>query len=646
MQEAEMEYVSMMRRNQKNRGKIFLFSLAIGLMTTGLCMAADLRAESCPIIPIPDVYQSLGRTVTLPGAEKGAIVVADNSAEPVKYAAERWQTSIVRLTGVKYEIVNTIPANAEVVFLLGEFPHDSAAAEFCSREKLDTSKLNPKTDGFVIGFSAPGGQQVVCVAGSNPRSVIYGQDALTFLMQKTNSGWELQAASVCDNAKIQWRSFAWNQCEQYLKPGVLDAYADARLNCIELRDGPPSTMCGQFGYPVDWKIKVEPEKQILKEAHRRGMFVYGVVCCGVEDKDADSVLEKFNLLIDLGVDGIYMSYDDPGAKGDATKLVRRILKLAKERGITHDRIAFIPPAPDYGRIYTDFNRNMLKKVPETADIRWFFTQSPSEERYELVKEIGIKRPTGLWFNWPMGGKTEALPMYSFERSYICVPEFDDSYGRLSFDIFQNAHHIDSVMVWVRGYPEYLAQLISTWAWNPSGFTYQIGRKRIYTRLYGADLADKANSFDNWMTELKSCFVRIGPWDWNQCAWRLCDTSSRPFALHLIKKMRALQKEIAAKAPSQTLVSQECLRNDYLEPMSKALDWAELLVVTDFPEQIHPNFDRDYNWEKEHNTLVRYVTYWKAKFDPMLDIIEKRLGKEGYAKGYVEEWRKKLTIPKE
>jgi hypothetical protein len=71
-----------------------------------------------------------------------------------------------------------------------------------------------------------------------------------------------------------------------------------------------------------------------------------------------------------------------------------------------------------------------------------------------------------------------------------------------------------------------------------------------------------------------------------------------------------------------------------------------LVTTDFPEQIHPNFDRDYNWEKEHHTAVRYITYWKAKFDPMLDIIEKRLGKEEYAKEYVEGWRKKLTIPKE
>jgi hypothetical protein len=617
----------------------------LALMVVGLCMAGSLRAEPCPIVPIPDVYCAQGRNIALPAAEKGTIVVDANAAEPVQYAAERLQTSISRLAGVKYEIAHAIPTNAEVVFLLGEYLKGSAVAEFCDREKLDTSKLTPETDGFVIGFSSQGNQQIICVGGSNPRSVIYGQDALTSLLQKHKDGYELQAATVCDSAKIRWRSFSWNHCDCY-HPIVLDAYADARLNCIELRDGPPP-MRGQFGYPVNWEIKGEPEQRVLKEAHRRGMFVYGVVCCGVADKDADGVLSKFEQLIALGVDGIYISFDDPGTSGDAVNLVRRILKLAKDRGISHDRIAFLPPDPDYGCVYSDFNCNILKEVPETADIRWFFTKSPSAERYQLVTDVGIKVPTGLFFNWPMGGQPEALPMNRFERSYICVPEFNDSYGRLSLDIFQNAHHyIDSVMVWVRSYPEYLAQLTGTWAWNPAGFTYQIGRQRIYTRMYGADLVDKVNTFDNLMTELKCCLTRIGPCDWAQCAWRLGNVKERTYAMHLIAKMRTLQQEIAEKAPSQTLLSQDCLRNDYLEPMRKSLDWAEKLVMTDFPEQIHPYFDRDYDWEKQHHTDVRYITYWKAKLDPMLDIIEERLGKEEHAREYVAGWRKKLTIPKE
>ncbi len=624
---------------------LFSFFLPVGLVAALLCTAADLHAESCPIIPIPDVYRALGRTVTLPAAEKGTIVVAAHAAEPVQYAAERLQTSLSRLAGRKYEIVNAVPATAEVVFLLGEFPHDSAVADFCGREKIDTSKLSPDTDGFVIGCSASGDRQVICVGGSNPRSVIYGQDALTMLLQKHGDGYALQAATVCDTAKIRWRSFSWNRCEYY-QPGVLDAYADARLNCIELRDGPPP-MFGQFGYPADWNITGEAEKRVLKEAHRRGMFVYGVFCCGVADKDAEAVLSKFSQLLTLGVDGLYISFDDPGVHGDAVSLVRQILSFAKQRGVSPDRIALLPPDPDYGCVYSDFNCKMLAEVPETAAIRWFFTKSPSAERQQLVQDLGIKSPTGLFFNWPMGGQSEALPMNRFERAYICVPEFNDSYGRLSLDIFQKAdRYIDSVMVWVRGYPEYLAQLIGVWSWNPADFTYQRGRKRIYTRVYGADLADKANTFDNLLTELKGSLLRIGPCDWAQCAWRLRNVKERTYALHLLAKLRALQEGIAQKAPAQTLLSPDFLRAAYLEPMRTSLDWAEKLILTDFPEQVHPYFDRDYDWEKQHHTAVRYITYWKAKFDPMLDVIEQRLGKEGYAREYVAQWRKKLTIPKE
>ncbi len=637
----------MMREKWKVGKKKMRSFLTMGLAVTGLLVsAASLKAESGPIIPTPDFYQPMDCKVVLPVDKKGVIVVAADAAEPVRYAAERLQTMLKRLVKRKYKIVTNIPSDAKLVFRLGEFPNDSTVAEFCNREKIDTAKLTPKTDGFVIGFSTTTKPQVICVGGSNSRSVIYGQDALTMLLQEQSAGlYKLQAAKVVSIAKIQWRSFSWNRCMRYLKSGGMDAYADARLNCIELRDGSPP-MWGQFGYPVDWKIDGKNEKKVLREARRRGMFVYGVVCCGVPDKDNDKVLDKFRQLIALGVDGIYISFDDPGIAGNAVALVKRILKLAKKNNISHDRIAFLPPDPDYGCIYTDFNLNIIKNIPEAADIRWFFTKSPSAERHMLVEDLGIKRPTGLFFNWPMGGRTEAMPMYRFERSYISVPEFNDSYGRLSLDIFQNAHHyVDSAMVWVRGYPEYLAQLLGTWAWNPEKFTYRIARKRIYSRVYGVDLADKVNTFDNLFTELKGCFERIGPWDWAQCAWRLKRVKYRSYALHLISKLRRLEKEIVQKAPSRTMLSQKVLRKDYLEPMRKGLDWAELLVITDFPEYIQPNFDRDYNWERDHHTLARYLKYWKSKMDPMLDVIEKRFGKEKHARDYVKKWRKKLTLPK-
>ncbi len=630
----------MLQKNRNGNRPNLLIAL---LIVFGLGLGIGAQAEeACPIIPIPDSYQLQNRTVTLPAPEKGAIVTDAKAADPVQFAAERLQTSIVRLTGKKYEILHTVPADTELVVLLGEYGHDDAVTEFCRSERLAVDKLNPERDGFLIGFSGPAQPQVVCVAGSNPRSAIYGQDALTMLLQKINGNYELQAATVQDNADIQWRSFSQNQCDSYLKPGILDAYADARLNCIELRDGPPP-MHGHFGYPADWEITGEKEKQVLDEAHRRGMFVYGVVCCGVKPEDFDKVIAQLEKLIALGVDGLYMSYDDPGASDNAPALVARIMEVAKKHNFPDDRIAFLPPAPDYGIVYSDFNCNMVKQVPETADIRWFFTANPSETYDMLTKKAGIRHPRGLFFNWPMGGQLEAMPVCG--AWYITVPEFNDSYGWLSFDIFRDAdQHIDSVMVWVRNYPEYLGQLIGTWAWNPGKFSYRDARTRIYSRVYGADQVEQARQFDDLLNELKAHMIRLGPFDWQQFAWRLSTVSSRPYARVVLEQMSALQQEIAAKAPAETLLSQERLEKGYLEPMKKVIECSQWLVETDFPEYVNPNFDRDYKWERMHHKSIPYIQYWKGRLEPLLDVIEQRHGDSIVVKQYVDDWRKKLVVP--
>lgn len=609
--------------------------------------AETAQQENCPIIPHPETYLPTGEEFALPADGNGFIVIDQNADQVVKYAAERFQTMLARLANRHYRIVSEVPAGAELAVLLGEPQNDSRVADFCARKQLDVSEKSWGFDGFLIGFDKKDNTRTVCVAAGIPRGVIYGQEALTWLIARRDGKPFLREAAVRDHAKIPWRSFAWNQNKQYLTPGTLDAYADARLNCIELRDGIEKHMYGQFGYTVDSEINGEQEKTVLAEARRRGMFVWGVVCCGVKNEENEKVIAHFEKLISLGVDGLYISFDDPGIAGDAPVLVKRILELAKKHGYDDDRIAFLPPDPDYGRPYSEFNLNMLKQVPELKNVRWFLTASPSLEFQEILSDMGIQRKRGWFFNWPMGGKAAYRSVYCFgKRGYRPVPDFYDSYDRMNEKMLRIADQsIDSVMVWVRGYP-YLAQLLGGFAWNPSIFEQDTIRRRIYTQVYGADLADTVMKFDNYMTDLKGMLNVIGPWDWAQYSWHLSRAQNLKHAKMLLEKLKTLQKKIAAEAPKQTWLDPNTLNEQYLVPMQNTVAALDTLLTTDFPEVVYPNFDRDYRWEKKHGREVAYIKYWRTKINPMLAVIEKRFSGMPHTKQYIEDWRKKLTLPGE
>ena len=55
-----------------------------------------------------------------------------------------------------------------------------------------------------------------------------------------------------------------------MQPGVLDAYVRARINFTDIRNHSMGTMQGT-------DLATLPVKQLLEEAHRRGVLVYGTV---------------------------------------------------------------------------------------------------------------------------------------------------------------------------------------------------------------------------------------------------------------------------------------------------------------------------------------------------------------------------------
>ena len=612
------------------------------LFTAALFFLFQLNAAECPIIPLPQSYQATGEEVALPANDKAFLVIAGDADETVRYAAERLQISLQRLTKHDYKIVEKAPDSAELVFLLGLPEKDPRIAAFCRERNLDITPESWGNDGFLISFGKQDASRIVCVAAGISRGVIYGQEALTALLIERNGVWKLREAAVRDFAKIKWRSFAWNQNYQYLRPGVLDAYADARINCIELRDGVKETMYGQFGFPIQYEFKGVEEGKVLREAHRRGMFVWGVVACGVKAEDEPKVIALYKKLIELGVDGLYISFDDPGNFTDGIRLIKDILALARENGFDYDRIAYLPPLPDYGKPYSDFNLALIKEVPEIVQVKWFLTSPPTEPNRRLLESMGVTRKRGWFFNWPMGGK-DAWRSPGCYPAYRPVPEFDDTYGVVTNEMFVNADkRLDSVMVWVRENPEYLAQLLSAFAWRPDAYNHRQLRRRIYTRAFGSDMVDTAMLFDDYMTELKGMFEIVGPWDWAQHCWCLRNTRFRPQARKMLADMRAMHQELSQQAPGGTWMSQKELER-LLGSMQTTLDWFELLVETEFPEYTCPYFVRDYKWERDvKKTGDKYLAYWKEQLEPQLQEIEKKLGHVEYTRTYLEMWRKRLA----
>lgn len=575
-------------------------------------------------MPLPDSYHDLEYSLSLDG--KTAIVIPAAAQETVEYAAERLQRAVKILTGEQWEIARAIPDDARTAIIL--------EAKDAPRRSLD---------GFSISFEK-GSPSLIRITGDNPRSAIYGQETLLQQLEREEDGsFTLRAAEIRDQARLVLRSFAQNRVAHY-SDSMLDAYADARLNCIELRDGPPETMHGQFGFQANTPIPLEETAERLAAAHRRGMYVYGVVCCGVEDKDNDAVLAHFQTLIDMKVDGLYLSFDDPGSTGNAVGLVRRIVDLARSSGYDMEDIAFLPPAPDYDYIDTAFDKNMIAEIPELAEARWYFTSAPSLDNDIKCQNIGLHHKRGFWFNWAMGDSPEFLRVYFFNMSYMITPNFSDNANGVDLtEYLEHApRYIDSAMVWVRGYPEYLAQYFGTWAWNPEAFDSIGARRRSYARLYGIDLVDTAMRHDEIFTRIKAGMRRIGPFNWQQCVWGPCAASQ--WKMEQIDILRGLQTRLTAEAPTHSLADQELLQDYYLVPMVQCLDWIKLIHETKFPEEIQPFFDRDLKWEREHGREKVYLDYWRGQIEPSLQIIEERFGQMMHTQGYVNNWRQKLNPP--
>ena len=633
---------------------------------------ASATAEpGCPIVPPPKEYRDLRRSVTLETSGAAAIVVGDKATDPERYAAEYLQTQIQRRFKRELPIhgETNVPTDVRQVLLLGQINTNGWLARLCVDHKIDLNDDSPGHDGFILRCLDDGKQQVVLVGGSNPRGVIYAQNALFDLLRWEGESVVFPAVSIRDWPSIAWRGRPHSVLKQHLVPGALDAYLRARLNFTDVRDDPdvePTVVFparkASMGFPAGKPIDKPLVEQMIRESHRRGLFVYGTVSCGVPVDKTDDVIKTFEELIALGVDGLWISFDDVGAGENAPNVVRRVLELGTRHGMTGRKIAVTPPSGDYQHINTEFNRQAAGKWG-LAQAQWLFTRVPCAEDMLEARRIGISGLPGWWHNlvrirggFLHNGDVLCSLLKNWGPAYVNPQPLANGWHHPTYDQLRDAEKNTScVLLWgvIGGWPEeYQLADLGLWAWDPAAYDWDRTCDAAYRLLYGPSQVDTARAFDKKLSALKDLF-HLPPWRFWPSAgrsfqgWpcRLKQVEDRDKALALLDELDALSAELNSRATTETAIDPNRLKTVYLDAIRATLDYARRMTSLDYPEYTVSDIERTMISQLDDGQVQeaqRYLAEVRERLTPQLARIEKELAELKQIDEYVAEWRRRIS----
>jgi len=605
-------------------------------------------ADTCPIVPVPKDYRELGSTIEL--TKGAAIVVGSKATEPEKYAAERLQKLIHRRFKRKLAVVTEDKADNEAQLIgLGQFTTHGLVKKLCADANIDMAAIAAKSesrDGFAI--EAAKGKKVILVAGSNPRGVIYGADVFFDLLRAEGDRIVFPAVSIRDWPSIPWRGRASKLVGRL---ELLDVFVRSRLNVIKI-----STK-GSLLY----SLSLEQASAVLKEAHRRGLFVYGMVS-GMGKPDARR--KCFEELIALGVDGLWISFDDQGYGKDAPKdMIEMLVDVARKRAIPLKYLAITPSGKgNYDEIGTKWNRKHVK-VPGFEQATFFITTPPSKKLFETAKEIGLKRPPGWWHNWPRYDSGLLYKCYAGDSlrhdkpAYKPLVPLEIGWDRPKYDDLRDAGDYSKV-VGISFLPgsmnrEYFATTFGIWAWEPEKHNWEGTKQTVYGHVFGRAQSAAAAEFDDCLLKLTSMFRRqpfSGAGGYppghrkRKHAWppRLKDLKARPQALSLINTMEKRLEVLEKASPSASMLETERLRTYFLEPMRATVHCARSMGTIEYPEYTLPkgfiNDLKELALSGDTDTLEKRMTESRQTIVPVMDRVEKELGDLKGVSGYVKKWR--------
>lgn len=552
------------------------------LLVVSSIIISSVIGQMPNLAPKPKILKVTGEPFQLVAGT--AIIIDDNAPAPVRYAAEQLQKNIQKRFSIELVIADS---SKQVVCKQSIILRNINQTVLLSLGDKCSEFIPDREDKYAIE-SCP---ENIYIAGSNPRAVIYGQYTFFEMLQKQGDKVVVPSVSICDWPSIKWRGRPATSIDEHLETGVLDTYLRSRFNYIDLRDGPEPDK-GVFGIPPGWKFDVPKTTKMIAESHKRGMFIYGTVFCGVPSEKTEQVIKTFEELIDLGVDGLWMSFDDPGNGESTEALVRRVIQLGKEHEIAPDKIAVIPPWGSYQFIDAEWNKT-IAHISGANEMVWFFTSPPSARNAVLAKQIGINHLPAWWYNWPRlnGGLLYASygggSKYDSKYAYFGVQSIESGWNSPFIDELKDAgNNTDTIMFWSNAIAaEYDAPVMGWWSWDPNTYNPEKTNTAIYSQVYGPSMAATAADFDSKLTALQDLFTVSRYRDWSEAPWPpiLKDVSNRSAAIKLLNEMDADLKMLEANSPSQTLLEPERIEDRFFKLMRDIIVYSNKMAHLEYPE---------------------------------------------------------------
>ncbi len=632
--------------------RLFLLLLVLALL------ASRSHASGLPrtIVPHPKELTWKDSDPVEIHVNEAAIVLGRSASEQEQYAAELLRDSVSRRFGQDWPVSteDTMPNTSRVLILMGQRTTNSALDACCKAIKSKLSTDWPGHDGYIIETIQESDRLVVIAGGSNDRAVIYAADTLFQLLESSDSRStiKMHLASIHDWPTVPWRGRPQTNVENHFGQGVLDAYARSRINFTDLRNG-------IYAFPADYQF-TESDRQkigkVIQECHRRGLLVYGSVDVGIPRSLHEQALKRFAEFIEMGVDGLWLSFDDHGPGEAAETIVSRVLELGSQHNIKDHLIATTPPKGSYQRILRDdhgdrpgFNK-AIASVPGMEKALWFFTCLPSEEAIQEAQSIGLKVRPAWWHNWPRAnsGFTHSSTAPSI-KGIPCYGEVfplsagwhqpSDSY------LVANGHCIEAIMPWGGGgWDHYwVIPQIGWLGWSPETYDWREIQSRVFDIVFGPSKPGHVQEFNDCLiTAERLC--RFPLWGFKykpQSPPRLKDIGDRPELNRLLDQMENLLIQIRASAEQGGLLDTDHLENRFLKPMQQVIQIGRSVSALSFPEHWYEPVQRQILqalYVEDHKSAQVLIDQAKPRILNEIDMISQSLDIHNATANYVQWWR--------
>ncbi len=606
------------------------------ILLIGCIATCALTATAAPPVNLMPAASEVQWGESLPVKSPAIIVLSQEAGTQDREAARLLAQYVEKRLGQKWPIhaAQDAPKEAPVRVYLGQTSTFPALDQLCKEQNVSVPS---QADGYALKVWGQGDTITAVVAGSNGLGVIYGQDTLFQLFAKGPGGVTVQAATIRDWPTIPLRGRPHPHYQYFFKDENFDIVMTSRFNFIDVRDG-------IYAFEPGQEIPKEEIGKIITKARNLGLRVYAAVNCGIPADRQEAAIGTFKEFIDLGANGLWLSFDDKGAGADPVGMVKRVIALGKEHGITGDAIATTPPKGDYQTVKTKFNSTIVQ-VPGMEQAVWYWTSIPCAEDLADAQSIGLRAKPSWWHNWPR------LPHPSLSHgfgshAYVPVVSLAEGWNHPNDrDLTEMGRYVHAIMPWDgwQAQQHYLIPVLGWWSWRPEQHDFKAVRTRIYDMVFGPGQVETAFAFDDTLNVIQDRFqywathTEFAP----NCPPRLKSDRDRA---QTRADLKGLQEKLAAlekAAPEASLLAPQLLQNEYLGAMKREVEIGLAETDAPYPEYWYPAYqDKILKaiYDGDTSAAEQLIARVRDRIIEQVAKVQELLGKSNNVTEYAKWWQ--------